>query len=681
MTGSEDKRIPLGGVALITLLTVLAYLPSLTGGFVFDDYGLIVNNHVIRAHDGLHRIWFTTEPLDYYPLTWSMWWLEWRLWGNNPTGYHVVSVLLHAVNAVLVWMVLRRLKIPGAWLVGLVFALHPVNVATVAWISEQKNTLSMLFYLVAILFYLRFDTDNRWRWYGLAFAAFLLALLGKTMVVMLPIVLLGCVWWLHGRVRWKDVLLSAPFFVLSLCLGLVTVWFQHHRALAGVAVRTDSVAARLAAAGWVPWFYLYKALLPINLALIYPKWNVDGSSWVSYLPGVILAGSFVGFWRNRKTWGRPLLFGLGYFVIMLFPVLGFFDQGFYRYSLVADHWQYYAIVGILALLVAAGARACCRLGTRADAVGAWASMVLLAALGLATWVRCGVYQSEETLWRDAVTRNPETWLGYNNLGCALQKMGRLDDAIPCYEQALRIKPSYAEAHYNLADALAQSGKLRDAISQYQQAVQITPDYIKARNGLGIVLAQTGRIPEAIEQFNLALKTKPDYAEAHRNLAITLVRAGRMQEAIGHWQRLLQLKSADAEAHYFLGLALWQAGEIHEAIGHYEQALRIQPDHPETLNNLAWLLATLRPADGGDPARAVTLAQRACELTGNQRPDYLDTLAVAYAAVGRFNDAISTAQHAIELARSAGLPELAKKIRAHLDLYRAGQRFLAPIARQ
>ena len=308
-------RSPRAGAALIILLTVLAYLPALRAGFVFDDYPLILDNRMVKAHDGLHRFWFTTQAPDYYPLTWSLWWAEWRLWGPHPFGYHAVNVLLHAANALLIWMVLRRLKIPGSVAGGLVFALHPVNVATVAWISEQKNTLSMLFYLIAILLYLRFDDEARWprsergwRWYGLSLAAFLLALFSKTAVVMLPVVLLGCLWWRRNRIRWKDLLYTLPFFALSLIFGLVTIWFQHNRALEGHVVQTVGFASRLATAGWVPWFYVYKTLLPFDLTVVYPKWQIDASHWLSYVPGVILIALLALFWWKRKTWwGRSVV--------------------------------------------------------------------------------------------------------------------------------------------------------------------------------------------------------------------------------------------------------------------------------------------------------------------------------------------------------------------------------------
>ena len=641
------------GATLIILLTVVAYVPAMRGGFIWDDGLLISENRTVRASDGLYRFWFTTEAPDYYPLAWSLWWLEWRLWGDSTTGYHVVNVLLHAVNAVLVWIILRHLKIPGAWLAGLLFAVHPVNVATVAWISEQKNTLSMLFYAVAILLYLRFDEDGRWRWYGLSLAAFLLALLSKSAVVMLPVVLLGCVWWTRGKVRWKDFLRCGPFFGLSLVLGLVTIWFQYHQALGGYTIRAASFPSRLAAAGWVPWFYLYKALLPLNLTVIYPKWQIDASRWVSYLPGIILVGCLIVFWWRRKTWGRPLLFGLGYFVVMLFPVLGFFDQGFYQFSLVADHWQYCSIVGAIALSVAAGEMIFRRMGEQRRCLGTVAGMAVLMVLAVATWRRGHVYADEETLWRDNVAKNPNAWLAHHNLGIALGQAGRIQEAIWHWEQALRIKPDYARTHYNLGIALGQVGKLADAIAHYEQALRIKPDYAEAHNSLGAALWQAGRIQEAIGHYEQVLRIKPDYAEAHNNLGTVLAGQGRVSEAIAEYAAALRIKPDYADAHYNLGVALASQGRISEAIAEYAAALRIKPDHAEAHHDLGIVLA-------GQGRVEEAIAEYRASL--RIKPDNVEArnnLGVALASQGRVSEAIAEYAAALRIK-----PDYAE---AHYDL--------------
>lgn len=607
---------------MIVLITLAAYMPVWHGKFIWDD-SLIVKNQLVKASDGLHRVWVTTQAPDYYPLTWSLWRAEWRLWGNNATGYHVLNVLLHTANAVLVWTVLRRLKVPGAWLAGLVFAVHPVNVATAAWISEQKNTLSMLLYLTAILLYLRFDEAGRWRWYGFSLLAFLLALLSKTAVVMLPVVLLGCIWWQRGKLRWKDWLRIMPFFGLALVLGLVTVWFQYHRVLGEHRVRSDSFLTRLAAAGCVPWFYLYKALCPVGLCVIYPKWQIDASRWVSYVPGAVLVGCLMLFWSKRKSWGRAPFFGLGYFVVTLFPVLGFFDQGFYGVSLVADHWQYFSIVGIIALTVAAGVTLCRRLGPQGRFVGPLAGAVVLVALGSATWARSCMYTNSRTFWANALVENPDAWLAHNNLGYVLAGDGDLVGATSHYEQALRLEPDYAAAHNNLGTALLrtgkiqeairhlaraveiepdwaaahnnlgnarlQSGEIQEAVSQFEQAIQIDPDYAEAHYNLGNALCKEGKIQDAVEQYRKAVTLNPDFAQAHNNLGV-LLQADRLPEAIAHYERALQANPDYAEAHFNLGNALVQSGQTTEAIGQYEQALKLRPDFATARNALARLRA-------------------------------------------------------------------------------------------
>ena len=512
---TERRWLP---ALVLVVVTFAVYFPVIRGGFVFDDDTLITGNPMVKASDGLYRFWLTTEARDYYPMTGSLYWLEWRWWGQRAAGYHVLNVVLHAANVVLLWMILQRLKIPGAWLAALVFAIHPVNVATAAWISEQKNTLSMLFAAVAVLLWLRFCDEGRWRWYGFSLAAFLLALLSKSAVVMLPVALLGCVWWTRGRLRWRDVWCGVPFFVVSLVLGLITVWLQYHRVMQGVWVRSDSFLARLAAAGWVPWFYLYKALLPLNLTVIYPMWQIDADHWGSYVPGALLAVCFLLFWRRRRTWGRPLLFGLGYFVAMLFPVLGFLDQAFYRYSLVADHWQYYSIVGVTALTVAAGVKICRRLGQLGRSVGLVAGVAVLLMLGAAAWARVGVYGTSETLWRDTLAKNSNAWMAHSNLGVALAQLGRMPEATEHLQQALRLKPDYAEAHCNLGTVFLREGKVSDAVGEFEQALRIAPDYATAHSNLGMALVQVGKTNEAISHYEQALRLKPDYAQAQKGLA-------------------------------------------------------------------------------------------------------------------------------------------------------------------
>lgn len=570
----------------IVLLTVAAYIPAQRGDFIWDDDTLITDNRMIKAADGLQRFWITTEAADYYPLTQTLWWLEWRLWGNNPLGYHLINVLLHAVNAVLLWLILRHLKIPGAWVAGLVFALHPVNVATVAWISEQKNTLSMLFYAVAILSYLKFDEKGGWRWYGLSAGTFLLALFSKSAVVVLPVVLLGCVWWLRGRLQRKDVLRTAPLFALSLIFGLVTIWFQHNRALGALAFRNVGLPYRLAAAGWAPWFYLYKAVLPFGLTVIYPKWTIDASLWISYVPGSLLLGCLACCWWKRNTWGRPLLFGIGYFVVTLVPVLGFFDQGFYNYSLVADHWQYYSIIGVIALVIGATAAICKRMGERGRFVGLLAVVILAMGLGTATWIRAGLYADSEMLWRDNVAKNPDAWLAHNSLANALMQDGKIEDSIGHYEQALQLKPDYAKAHDNLGVALAQSGKLKEAIPHLQQAVAIDPDLADTHDNLGNALMQTGRLQEAIIQYELALRIRPDWFVAYNNLGNALSRADKQEQAIERYKQALQINPDYAEAHNNLGVTLFRLGKMKEAAEQFQLALQIKPDYIEARKNLA-----------------------------------------------------------------------------------------------
>ncbi|HTS19162.1 MAG TPA: tetratricopeptide repeat protein [Verrucomicrobiae bacterium] len=621
--------------ALVVAITLVVYWPSLRGGFVWDD-SLIVHNRIVAAADGLYRFWFTTQAPDYYPLTWSLWWAEWRWWGTHPLGYHVVNVVLHAVNAILIAIVLRRLKIPGSWFAALVFAVHPVNVATVAWVSEQKNTVSMLFYLASILLYLRFDEREGWGWYVASLISFLLALLSKTAVVMLPVVVLGCLWWRYGRIRWKDGIRIAPFFLVALALGLVTVWFQSHQVIGGLPIRTDSFLKRLVTAGWIPWFYLYKDFWPCDLCVVYTKWTVDTSHMISYLPGIALVLALGVFWWKRSLWGRAPLFGLGYFVATLFPVLGFFDQGFYSVSLVADHWQYCSITGVIALAVAAGAKVFGWWGRDGRYAGVLVGAVVLAILGNGARTRTGVYLDSRALWEDTLAKNPKAWLAHNNLGYLLAGDGELGGAARHYEEAIRLNPSYAAPENNLGTVLMRLGRTSEAIGHFARAVEIEPDWAATHNNLGIAFLQSGEAGKAVDEFRQAIHYSPDYAEAYYNLGNALVKAGRKQDAMVAYERATALNPNFAQAYNNQGVLL-QPDRLAEALRRYERALEIDPDYAEAHFNLGNALI-----QSGETNRAIAQYREALRL----RPDHLDArydLGVLLADEGHYDDAIHILQ--------------------------------------
>ena len=575
----------------IVFITLVVYVPAMSGGFIWDDNLFLTDNPLIQAHDGLYRFWFSAEAPDYFPLVSTSLWLEWRLWGMNATGYHVVNIVLHAMVSVLTWLVLRRLKIPGAWLAGLIFAIHPVNVESVAWITERKNTLPMVFYFVSILFFLNYEKDRLERWYVLSLFAYLLALLSKTSVVMLPFVLLACVWWQQGYLGKTDVVRSVPFFVLSIALGLLTVWFQYNVAIGQDIVRSQTFLERLAIAGWAVWFYLYKAFVPVNLSFIYPRWKLEGPLFLSYLPLLALLGFLFLFYRYRKGWGRPFWFGLGYFVITLFPVLGFFDINFMRYSFVTDHWQYTSIIGVIALAVGLASWLSNGWSHKLRQLAVIVAAVVVGLFSVLTWNRCHVFKNLEPLWRDTISKNPNAWMAHNNLGTLLAGQGKIEEAIHHCREALRINPHHAWIHAALAEALVADGRLEEAIYHFSQAVKLKPDFYEAHNDLGLTLEKQGKVKEAEHHFAEAVRINPEFAEGHQNLGMLLAKQGRVEEAEHHFAEAVRIAPNSADAQYNLGLALAVQGQPKQASLHLSEAIRLKPDFAEAHFNLGAILAS------------------------------------------------------------------------------------------
>ncbi len=586
------RSIGLG--ALIVCATFFAYLPALSGVFIWNDIDY-VTAPALRSVHGLVRIW--TEPgatQQYYPLLHSAFWVQHRLFGDNPLGYHVVNVLLHAASAVLFALVLRRLLAEcGAtadgigWLAGLLFALHPVHVESVAWITEQKNTLSLLFCLAAALVYLRFDETRRPRTYLAALALFVLSILCKTVTATLPAALLVAFWWKRGRLGWRrDFLPLLPWLVLGAGGGLFSGWVEKAYVGAQGSDFNLPFIARPIVAGRAVWFYVGKLVWPNGLNFIYPRWTVDPAVWWQWLFPLSVLAVVAVLWILRHRTRGPLAAFL-IFVGSLFPALSFVNLYGERYSWVWDHWQYLADLSLLALC-AAGLATGWRLvapGLRSVGLGLFAALAML--LGALTWSHCEMFHDNQTLYLETLARNPGSWMAHNNLGLAWSKIpGRLDDAVAQYQEALRLKPDIAETHTNLGKAWSETpGRMNDAIAEYQEALRLDADYADAHFYLANALVQTGQIPEAIHHYEEALRVQPDLAEASNNLGMTLCRMGRTEEGMKRIEAAIRMQPNYAQAHFARGAALLQEGRKDEALAEYERVLELRPGDPSALRML------------------------------------------------------------------------------------------------
>ena len=582
---------------ILAVVTLLAYQPAWNGALLWDDDANMATPE-LRSLDGLRRIWFVPRTTQqYYPLLYTSYWLQQRLWGDSPTSYHLIHLLLHICCVVLVLKILRFLRIPGAELATIIFALHPVNVETVAWISERKNTLSGVFGLAATLWYLKFDESRSrqekdgpqgrgYSSYALAIVLFLLGLLSKTAIVTLPLAWLVIFWWKRGKIfSRRDFVPVLPFFFLSAAAGLMTRWVESGNIGYKAKTLDFSVVDRCLIAGRAFWFQLGKVLCPSNLMFMYPRWDINTAAWWQYLfPLAVLV--LLGVLWSLRRWSRAPLSGVLIYIFLLLPTLGFLNQYFFIYSFVSDHWQYLACLGIITPC----ASGIVLLAGQFKRWQAWlepgVTMLLGGLLFLLTSQQSRMYTDIETLYRTTIARNPACWMAQVNLGNILYQANRIPEAMDFIKQASRTKP--AVAYYSLGNALLKKGRTLEAIDQYKQALQINPDYAEAHNNLGSALMLTGRTSEAIDEYEEALRINPGYAEAQNNLGNALVRTGRTSEAIQEYERALRIAPNSASAHNNLAAALGQMGRIPEAIEQLKAALRINPNDADTRNNLSKL---------------------------------------------------------------------------------------------
>lgn len=578
-------RVAVGGTLLLLLLVLVAHGASLRGEFVWDDHENILENRSVLDEDGagLSRIWLVPgETMQYYPLTYTTFWLDFRRFGLDPIGYHVENLFLHAMAAILLWRLLVRLASPGALLAASLFAVHPVGVESVSWITERKNVLSAFFVFATVLVW-AIGRERRSRaLHAVAVFLFALALLSKSAIVVLPAILLLVVYWKDGRLAPRELLSITPFFLLAIPSAIVTSFVEHTFVRARGADWAFGPVERLLVASRAFWFHLGKLALPRGQCFIYPRWSVDAGSVGAWL----LAASFLllvpALWLARSRIGRGPSVAAAIYLLLLLPTLGFVDFFYMKYSFVQDHFQYLASVAPLALLAAGVAR----LPLRVSLLPAAAATLVLAIL---SYRHALLFRSEEGLWRKTCECNPESWMAANNLGLVLLRRERLDEAAQAFTESVRIDPNRGFSLYNLGLVEDRRGRLEPARALYRRALAVDPEIRNARLNLAIVLRRTGDLPSADRELRRILATTPEDVDARFHLAGVLRGQGRQDEAIEELRRLLAVEPEDLEARFELGGLLAERGRTEDALRELEAVAKGAPDHPGLHESLGQVL--------------------------------------------------------------------------------------------
>lgn len=667
--------------AALVAVTLASYYPAWHGAPVWDDEAHITPAP-LRSVDGLRRIWFEVgASQQYYPIVHSAFWVMHRLWGDVTTGYHLVNILLHATSACLIAVLLGRLSIAGGLLAAFAFALHPVHVESVAWITELKNTLSTALYLGAALSYLRFDETRRrgpWRW---ALGLFALALGSKTMTATLPAALLVVAWWRYGRISWRrDVRPLVPFFLLAIAAGAMTSWVEYTFIGARGTEFQLGPIERVLLAGRAVWFYLASLAWPLNLVFIYPRWQLSAGVWWQYLFPLALAGALTGCWMVRHRTRAPLA-GLLLYVIGLGPALGFVNVYPFRYSFVADHFQYLASIPMIALLAAAVTTAAVRWIPLPPVRAALAAATLV-PLSVLTWQTSRQYVGPTTLFESTIARNPSAWMAHialaahslsgehpkpaeafphlqaalaanpqsaevqNALGLFFQHEGRLSEARQAFEAARRLAPGLAGPHNNLGVLAYTEGRLEEAAQHHRDAIRLDPRDPEPRRNLAIVLSHLGQSGATAAALRDVLDGDREAPDALERQARQALEGGRAVEAVTHFEALRRLRPADALVRVGLGAAYEAQGQLDAAGSHYREALRLDSQSSEARDALGYLLIRQ-----GKFAEAVPHLTEAVRLRPDFGPSHA-SLAGALREVGRIDESMAAYRRALEFRENA-----------------------------
>ena len=591
----------IAGAGLVFMCCAV-FAPLLDNSFIWDDDYYLTENLLLNNIDGLKRIWFDLLATpQYYPLVFTSFWIEHKFWSLEPLGYHVDNVILHCINTVLLWRILAFLRVKGSWLAAAIFAIHPVQVESVAWITERKNLLSGFFSFLSLYFFLKFynpdkphnfnedqNEERPWSIYGVSLFFFICALWSKTVASTLPAVILLIYWWKQNSIRKKIFLLMVPYFTLGIVFSIITIRLEKFRVGAIGPEWEFSFLDRFLIAGRALWFYIGKLVWPNPIIFTYPRWNIDDSILPQYIYPFTFLFLIFFLWHWREKIGKGPLTAILFFAGSLFPALGFFNVYPMRYSFVADHFQYLSCIGIIVIFSSG-------VDTITGNKKSLASFILLAALlttlGKLTWNQGPVYKNELSLWKDTVKKNPNAWIAHNNIGAILFAEGKNEEAISHYKMTIKLKPTHSKAYNNLGVALGAKGKTEEEIFHYKMAIKFKPDYAEAHYNLGVALGAEGKTEEEIFHYKMAIKLKPDFVLAHYNLGVALGAEGKIEEAISHYKMAIKINPDYANAHFNLGFALFSIKKNEEAISHFKMAIKIKPDYADAYFHLGNALVT------------------------------------------------------------------------------------------
>ncbi len=580
------------------------YHPFFPADWLWDDDQLLTANPTVQSTTlgAFVKLWINPDGADYFPLSYTALWMQWPFFQMWPTGYHLTTIILHIVGALLLWRLFALMKIPGAWLGAVIFAVHPVCVESVAWVSELKNTLSLPLLLLSAINFVQFDDLNddspaARRHYLFSILFFLLSMLAKTSVVALPVVLLLHAWWKRGGVAVRDLIRAAPFFLISIVLGIITIYYQHGRAIGQETIIVGGLDSRIATAGMAILYYMKLILWPATLLPIYPKWEVDPPKVWQFLAWPVIAAVGWLCWQNRATWGRHAIFGLGFFLLMVAPVLGFVTISYMRITWVADHFIYLPMIGVIALIAAGVATWYDRVSAPERPLVAVGTALVL---GVLTWMAfryAGAWVNEDALWTHTLTFNENAWQAHNRLGAKKFARGHVDDMNPPtriqnrgamhhFTRSTALRPDLGETHNNLGTVLSAKGRLDEAVEEFKEACRVTPHVPAIHVNLANALAAAGRFPEAELKFRELIE---GFEREHANVA----------ERLGKPD--LRIDPGIASLLNNFGVVLFKQGKKEEAITALRKALVINPNLKDARESLA-IATGEKPIPEQPPAR-------------------------------------------------------------------------------